>query len=89
MLKSADINVNYEDVSYDVKSAFTSILVAETIEYILKKVYFWEIIHKNNKRISTLLLIKQIDGCDKGGLISLAFLDIYMWNITLWNLWNL
>lgn len=76
MLKSADINVNYEDVSYDVKSAFTSILVAETIEYILKKVYFWEIIHKNDKRI-------------KGGLISLAFLDIYMWNITLWNLWNL
>ena len=39
MLKIADINVNYEDVPYDVKSAFTIILVAEIIENILTRVY--------------------------------------------------
>ena len=31
LLKSADPDVNYEDVSYDVESLFTSIPVAETI----------------------------------------------------------
>ena len=30
---------NYEDVSYDVESLFTSILVQETIDYILYKIY--------------------------------------------------
>ena len=39
LLKSADTNANYEDVSYDVKSLFTSIPVAETIQYILKRIY--------------------------------------------------
>ena len=39
LLKSADTNANYEDVSYDVESLFTSIPVAETIEYILKRIY--------------------------------------------------
>ena len=39
LLKSADPNANYEDVSYDVESLFTSIPVAETIEYILKRIY--------------------------------------------------
>ena len=38
LLKSADPNANYEDVSYDVESLFTSIPVAETIEYILKRI---------------------------------------------------
>ena len=38
LLKSADTNANYEDVSYDVESLFTSIPVAETIEYILKRI---------------------------------------------------
>ena len=39
LLKSADTNDNCEDVSYDVESLFTSIPVAETIEYILNRVY--------------------------------------------------
>ena len=39
LLKSADTNANYEDVSYDVESLFTSIPVAETIEYIMKHIY--------------------------------------------------
>ena len=38
LLKRADTNDNYEDVSYDVESLFTSIPVAETIEYILNRV---------------------------------------------------
>ena len=37
--KSADPNANFEDVSYDVQSLFTSIPVAETIDYILKRIY--------------------------------------------------
>ena len=39
LLKSADTDANYEDVSYDEESLFTSIPVAETIEYILKRIY--------------------------------------------------
>ena len=39
LLKSADTNANYEDVFYDVKSHFNSIPIAETIEYILKRIY--------------------------------------------------
>ena len=39
LLKSADINDNYEDVPFDVVSLFTSIPVVETIEYILNRVY--------------------------------------------------
>ena len=38
LLKSADTNANYEDVSYDVESLFTSIPVAGTIEYIIKHI---------------------------------------------------
>ena len=38
LLKSADTNDNYEDVSYDVESLLSSIPVAETIEYILNRV---------------------------------------------------
>ena len=39
LLKSADTNANYEDVSCDVESIFTGIPVAETIQYILKRIY--------------------------------------------------
>ena len=39
LLKSADPNANYEDVSYDVESLFTIIPVTATIEYILKHIY--------------------------------------------------
>ena len=53
MLKIADINVKYEDVPYDVKSAFTSTLVAEIIENILTGVYSF-----CKKSISEKLFIK-------------------------------
>ena len=85
LLKSADPNANYEDVSYDVESLFTSIPVTATIEYILKHIY-------TNKELKPLCkksilkkllikltkksvfsvnnrLIKQIDGCPMGGPI--------------------
>ena len=39
LLKSTDTNANYEDVSYDAESLFTSIPVSETIEYILNRIY--------------------------------------------------
>ena len=39
LLESADINANVEDVCNDLKSLFTSVLVAETTEYILKCIY--------------------------------------------------
>ena len=38
-LKSVDTDANYEDISYDVKSLFTIVSVAETIEYVLKRIY--------------------------------------------------
>ena len=39
LLKSAPNGDNYEGVSYDLESLFTSILVQETIDYILYKIY--------------------------------------------------
>ena len=39
ILKKAVNGEDYEDVSYDVESLFTSIPVKETIEYILHKIY--------------------------------------------------
>ena len=93
-LKSADTNANYEDVSYDAESLFTSIPVDKAIEYILKRIY-------TNKELKSLCkksilkillikltkesvfsannhLIKQIDGCPMGGPIYVVFSDIYM-----------
>ena len=37
LLKNADTNANYEYIFYDAESFFTSIPVAETIEYILNR----------------------------------------------------
>ena len=54
LLKSANINVNYEDLSYDLESLFTSIPVAETIEYILKRIYT----NKELKHLSNSLSLK-------------------------------
>ena len=39
LLKSTLSDDNYEDISYDVESLFTSIPVQETIDYILYKIY--------------------------------------------------
>ena len=61
--KSTDPYANYQDVSYDVESLFTSISVAETIEYILKRIY-------TNKKLKSLckksIFKKIIDKIDKG-----------------------
>ena len=54
LLKSANINVNYEDLSYDLESLFTSIPVVETIEYILKRIYT----NKELKHLSNSLSLK-------------------------------
>ena len=94
LLKREDINDNYEDVSYDVEPLFTSIPVAETIEYILNRVYtnkelkllckksiFKKLLIKLTKESVFSVnnrLIKQIDRCPMGGPISLVFSDIYM-----------
>ena len=94
LLKSADTNANYEDFSYDVESLFTSIAVAEAIEYILKRIYtnkeskplckksiFKKLLIKLTKKSvfsANDRLIKQIDGCPMGSPISVVFSDIYM-----------
>ena len=83
-----------EDVSYDVESLFTNILIEETINYIIDQIY----VHKKltpicSKLIFRRLLIKlatectfkfnsrflkQVDGCTMGGPLSVTFSDIYM-----------
>ena len=79
LLKSADNNANYGDVSCDIESFFTSIPVAETIEYFVKRIYtnkelkhlckrsiFKKLLIKLTKEsafTANSRLIKQIDGC--------------------------
>ena len=83
-----------EDVSYDVESLFTNILIEETINYIIDQIY----VHKKltpicSKLIFRRLLIKlatectfkfnsrflkQVDGCTMGGPLSVTFSAIYM-----------
>ena len=83
-----------EDVSYHVESLFTSILIEETINYIIEQIY----VHKKltpicSKLIFRRLLIKlaiectfqfnsiflkQVDGSTMGGPLSVTFSDIYM-----------
>ena len=86
LLKCADTSASYEDVSCDVGSLFTSMTVAETIEYILKRIYtnkelkplcekslFKKLLIKLTKESifsANNRLITQIDGCPMGGLIT-------------------
>ena len=94
LLKNIENSDNYEDVSHDVESLFTSIPIEETIGYIIHKIYTKKVIEPMCKKsvFKKLLikltkectfsvnnrLIKQIDGCPMGGPISVVFADIYM-----------
>ena len=76
-----------------IESLFTNIPVAETVEYILNRIYtnselkplckkyiFKKLLIKLTKEsvFSLSRLIKQIDGCPMGGPISVVFSEIYM-----------
>ena len=94
LLKNIENSDDYEDVSYDVESLFTSIPIKETIDYIIHKIYTKNVIEPMCKKsiFKKLLikltkectfwvnngLIKQIGGCPMGGPISVVFADIYM-----------
>ena len=97
MLKNIENSDNYEDVSHDVESLFTSIPIEETIGYIIRKIYTKKVIEPMCKKsvFKKLLikltkectfsvnnqLIKQIDGCPMGGPISVVFAEIYMYKM--------
>ena len=94
MLKNIEYSDDYEDVSYDVKSLFTSIPFIKTIDYIIHKKYTKKFIEPMCKKsiFKKLLikltrqctfsvnnwLIKETDGCPSDGPISVVFADIYM-----------
>ena len=94
LLKNIENSDNYEDVSYDVESLFTSIPIKETIDYIIHKIYlenaiepmckksiFKKLLRKLTKECAFSVnnrLIKQIDGYPMGGPISVVFANIYM-----------
>ena len=89
LFKSVLSDVNYEDISYDVESLFTSIPVQETIDYIPLKIYIKKELKSIFKKLLNNLtpecvfsvsnrLIKQIDGCAMGGMISVVLSDIYV-----------
>ena len=85
---------NYEDVSYDLESLFTSPPVQEIIDYILYKIYFKKklkplckksIFKKLLNRLTIKCvfsannrLMKKIDGCPMGGPLSVVLSDIYV-----------
>ena len=69
---------NEEFVQYDVDSWFTNILLKETIDYIIHKIYNEEI-HKPYCTIQfNQCLYKQIDGCAMGDPLSVILADIHM-----------
>ena len=83
-----------EDVSDDVESLFTNILIEETVNYITDQIY----VHKKLTPICLKLIfrrlliklatectfkfnsrfLKQVDSCTMGGPLSIALSDIYM-----------
>ena len=92
LLKNAEESEDYEDVSYDVESLFTSITVKETIDYIIQKIYvkkeikpfckksiFIKLLKKLTQECVFTInnrLIKQVDGCPMGRPICVVFSDI-------------
>ena len=92
LLKNIKNSDDYEDVSYDVESLFTSIPIKETIDYIIRKTYAKNVIEPMRKKsIFKKLLIKLTKectfsvnnrlikhGCPVGGPMSVVFADIYM-----------
>ena len=92
LLKNIENSDDYEDVSYDVESLFTSIPIKETniihktytknvIEPMCKKSIFKKLLIKLTKECTFSVnnrLIKQIDGCPMSGPISVVFADIFM-----------
>ena len=89
MLKNAEESDDYEDVSYDVESLFTSIPVKETIDCIIQKIYvskeiklfckksiFIKLLKKLSQECVFTInnrLIKQVNGCPMGWSISVVF----------------
>ena len=83
-----------KDVSYDIKSFFTNILIKETIKYVIEQIYVYKKLKANYlKLIFRRLLIKittectfkfssrffkQVDGCTMRGSLLVTFGDIYM-----------
>ena len=60
MLKNAEESDDYEDVSYDVESLFTSIPVKETIDYIIQKIYVRKEIKLFCKKSIFIKLLKKL-----------------------------
>ena len=97
LLKNAEESDDYEDVLYNVKGLFNSILGKETISYVIQKIYvkkeiepfckksiFVKLLKKLTQECVFTIknrLIKQVDGCPMGGLISVVFSDIYVCKI--------
>ena len=64
MLKEAFNSEDYEDLSHDVESLFTSIPVKETIEYISNKIYVDKLMKPFCKKsIFKKLLVKLTEEC--------------------------
>ena len=93
ILRENPLNSNEEYVSYDVDSLFTSIPLAETIDFILDEIYvrkklepfckksvFKKLLNKLCKGCTFLAdgrLIRQVDGCPMGGPISVVLSNIF------------
>ena len=95
LLRNAEESDDYEHVSYDVESLFTSIPVKETIDNVIQKNYikkeikpfckksiFIKLLRKPTQECVFSInsrLIKQVDDCPMGGLISAFFFQIFMY----------